>query len=111
VLGPARMGGRSLRPLLDRLKRENAVGRAWLLAKTDTRARGWVLHLLVIERSTTLDQPGPRHAWPELRALLDPPFPCRVIDLSHPDWTGPRRMDLVQQFQETTGARIHASRG
>jgi hypothetical protein len=109
VMGPARLGSRTLRPLLERLKRERAVGRAWLLAKTDTRARGWLLHLLVIERSTSLDQPGPYHGWPELRALLDPPFPCHVIDLSHPDWTGPRRMDLVQQIQETAGGRIHAA--
>lgn len=108
-LGPARLGSRTLRPLLERLKRERAVGRAWLLAKTDTRARGWLLHLLVIERSTSLDQPGPYHDWPQLRALLDPPFPCRVIDLSHPDWVGPKRMDLVQQIQETGGGRIHAA--
>ncbi|MEK8033011.1 hypothetical protein AACH06_19485 [Ideonella sp. DXS29W] len=111
LLGPAKMGGRSLRPLLDRLKREPAVGRAWLLAKTDTRARGWVLHLLVIERSTSLEQPGPRHEWAELQALLDAPVICRVIDLSHPDWIGPRRMDLVQQIQETSGGRIYAARG
>lgn len=109
-LGPARMGGRTLRPLLERLKREPAVGRAWLVSKTDTRANGWTLHLLVIERSTSLEQPGPRHDWAELRALLDPPFPCRVIDLTHPDWIGPRRMDLVQQFQETAGGRIYATR-
>lgn len=107
--GPARLGSRALRPLLERLKRERAVGRAWLVAKTDTRARGWVLHLLVIERSTSLDQPGPYHGWPELRALIDPPFPCRVIDLTHPDWTGPRRMDQVQQIMDTGGARIHAA--
>jgi hypothetical protein len=111
ILGPAKMGGRTLRPLLERLKREPAIGRAWLLAKTDTRARGWVLHLLVIERSTSLDQPGPRHEWAELLALLDAPVSCHVIDLSHPDWTGPRRMDLVQQFQSTAGGRIYASRG
>lgn len=109
-LGPARMGGRTLRPLLERLKRERAVGRAWLLAKTDTRARGWVLHLLVIERSNSLEQPGPRHDWADLRALLDPPFPCRVIDLSHPDWSGPGRMDVVQQVFDTAGGRIHAAR-
>lgn len=109
LLGPARMGGRALRPLLDRLKREPAIGRAWLLAKTDTRARGWVLHLLVIERSTSLNQPGPRHEWNELVALLDAPAICQVIDLSHPDWLGPRRMDLVSQFQETAGGRIYAS--
>lgn len=109
ILGPAKMGGRSLRPLLERLKREPAIGRAWLLAKTDTRARGWVLHLLVIERSTSLDQPGPRHEWNELVALLDAPVSCHVIDLSHPDWTGPRHMDVVQQFQETAGGRIYAS--
>ena len=108
TLMPARLSARTLRPLLDRLHREPAVGRAWLFAKTDTRAHGWVLHLLVIERSNSLDQPGPRHEWPALRALLDPPFPCRVIDLSHPDWTGPRRMDLVQQFHDTGGGRIHA---
>jgi hypothetical protein len=110
ILTTAKMGGRTLRPLLERLKRERAVGRAWLLAKTDTRARGWVLHLLVIERSTSLDQPSPYHEWPGLRALLDPPFPARVIDLAHPDWTGPKRMDLVQQILETSGGRIHASR-
>jgi hypothetical protein len=110
-LGPARLGGRTLRPLLERLKRERAVGRAWLLAKTDTRARGWVLHLLVVERSTSLQQPGPRHDWPALRALIDPPFPCAVIDLSHPDWAGPRHMDIVQQIFDTSGGRIHASRG
>ena len=110
ILGPAKMGGRTLRPLLERLKREPAVGRAWLVAKTDTRVRGWVLHLLVIERSTSLEQPSPHHEWAELRALLDPPFPTRVIDLSHPDWTGPKRMDLVQQIFDTNGARIHASR-
>jgi hypothetical protein len=108
-VGPARLGSRTLRPLLERLKRERAVGRAWLLAKTDTRARGWLLHLLVIERSTSLDQPGPYHDWPQLRALIDPPFPCRVIDLSHPDWTGPKRMDLVQQIHETGGGRIYAA--
>lgn len=110
VLGPARLGGRTLRPLLERLKREKAIGRAWLLAKTDTRARGWTLHLLVLERSHSLEQPGPFHPWDELRALLDPPFPCRVIDLSHPDWTGPQRMDLVRQIQDTAGSRIHALR-
>ncbi len=109
VLGPARLGGRTIRPLLERLKREPAVGRAWLFSKTDTRALGWVLHLLVIERSHTLDQPNQRHAWPELRAVLDPPYPCHVIDLSHPDWTGHRRMDLVQQFHDTSGGRIHAA--
>jgi hypothetical protein len=108
-ISPARLGSRTLRPLLERLKRERAVGRAWLVAKTDTRARGWVLHLLVIERSTSLDQPGPYHDWPELRALLDPPFPCRVVDLTHPDWTGPKRMDLVQQIKDLGGGRIHAS--
>lgn len=108
ALTPARLSGRALRPLLGRLRREPAVGRAWLFAKTDTRARGWVLHLLVIERSNSLDQPGPRHEWAELRAMLDPPHPCRVIDLSHPDWTGPKRMDIVQQFMDTSGGRIHA---
>lgn len=108
ALTPARLSARALRPLLDRLRREPAVGRAWLFAKTDTRARGWVLHLLVVERSNSLDQPGPRHEWAELRALLDPPHPCRVIDLSHPDWTGPKRMDIVQQFMDTAGGRIHA---
>lgn len=108
ALTPARLSARALRPLLDRLRREPAVGRAWLFAKTDTRARGWVLHLLVIERSNSLDQPGPRHEWAELRALLDPPHPCRVIDLSHPDWLGPKRMDIVQQFMDTAGGRIHA---
>ncbi|HJV71198.1 hypothetical protein [Ideonella sp.] len=110
VLGPARLGGRTLRPLLERLKREPAIGRAWLLAKTDTRARGWVLHLLVVERSNSLEQPGPRHDWADLRALLDPPFPCFVIDLLHPDWTGPKHMDVVQQIFDTAGGRIHASR-
>jgi hypothetical protein len=108
ALTPARLSARALRPLLGRLRREPAVGRAWLFAKTDSRARGWVLHLLVIERSNSLDQPGPRHGWSELRALLDPPHPCQVIDLSHPDWTGPKRMDLVQQFMDTEGGRIHA---
>lgn len=108
ALTPARLSARALRPLLERLRREPAVGRAWLFAKTDTRARGWVLHLLVIERSNSLDQPGPRHEWAELRALLDPPHPCRVIDLSHPDWLGPKRMDIVQQFMDTAGGRIHA---
>lgn len=110
TLSPARMGGRTLRPLLDRLSREPAVGRAWLLAKTDTRALGWVLHLLVIERSTSLNQPGPRHDWADVRALLDPPFPCHVIDLSNPEWTGPHRMDLVQKVKDQAGARIYASR-
>lgn len=110
TLGPPRVGSRSLRPLLERLKQEPAIGRTWLVAKTDTRARGWVLHLLVIERSTALEQPGPFHDWTELLGLVEPPWPCRVIDLAHPDWRGPQRMDIVDRFQQTEGSRIHAGR-
>ncbi|WP_148289912.1 hypothetical protein [Ideonella sp. B508-1] len=106
---PGGLPARVLRPVLTLLQGEHAVGRAWLWRKTSTMAKGWALHLLVIERSRTLVQPDPQVWGPELTRQLAEALPLDwcVIDLAHPEWKPLDRADLVQQFRADDAQCIH----
>ena len=106
---PGGLPARVLRPVLALLQTEHAVGRAWHWRKTSTMAKGWVLHLLVIERSRTLVQPDPQVWGPELTRQLAEALPLDwcVIDLAHPEWKPLDRTDLVQQFRADDAQCIH----
>lgn len=107
ALGAATLSPRVLREPLRVLAQDAAVGRAWLLRKTSPAARGWVLHLLVVERSQALRQPDRRHWWHSLHERIPLPFNFMVLDLAHPYWVDPARIDLVNQFRDTAGACIY----
>lgn len=106
---PGGLPTRVLRPVLALLQGEHAVGRAWHWRKTSTMAKGWALHLLVIERSRTLVQPDPQVWGPELARQLAEALPLDwcVIDLAHPEWKPLDRADLVQQFRADDAQCIH----
>jgi hypothetical protein len=106
---PGGLPARVLRPVLALLQTEHAVGRAWHWRKTSTMAKGWVLHLLVIERSRTLVQPDPQVWGPELTQQLTEALPLDwcVVDLAHPEWKPLDRADLVQQFRADEAQCIH----
>ena len=106
---PGGLPARVLRPVLALLQTEHAVGRAWHWRKTSTMAKGWVLHLLVIERSRTLVQPDPQVWGPELTRQLAEALPLDwcVVDLAHPEWKPLDRTDLVQQFRADDAQCIH----
>ncbi|WP_374584010.1 hypothetical protein [Ideonella dechloratans] len=106
---PGGLPTRVLRPVLALLQGEHAVGRAWHWRKTSTMAKGWALHLLVIERSRTLVQPDPQVWGPELTRQVAEALPLDwcVIDLAHPDWKPLDRADLVQQFRADDAQCIH----
>lgn len=106
---PGGLPARVLRPVLALLQTEHAVGRAWHWRKTSTMAKGWVLHLLVIERSRTLVQPDPQVWGPELTRQLAQALPLDwcVVDLAHPEWKPLDRADLVQQFRADEAQCIH----
>lgn len=109
TLRPADLPASALQPVQALLQGEHAVGRAWLWRKTSTQAKGWALHLLVIERSRTLMQPEPQ-GWgaalaPRLAQAL--PLDWWVVDLAHPDWKALHRRDLVQQFRANDATLIH----
>ncbi|WP_374428981.1 hypothetical protein [Ideonella dechloratans] len=106
---PGGLPTRVLRPVLALLQGEHAVGRAWHWRKTSTMAKGWALHLLVIERSRTLVQPDPQVWGPELTRQLAEALPLDwcVIDLAHPEWKPLDRADLVQQFRADDAQCIH----
>jgi len=106
-----RFSKRVLHPLLDMLRRETAVGRAFLVQKSAAAAPGWRFCLLVIERARgTLGQPDAADWWEELRERV--PLPCAfmVIDLAHPYWKDSERAPLVRQITETPDACIYAGR-
>jgi hypothetical protein len=106
---PGGLPARVLRPVLALLQGEHAVGRAWHWRKTSTMAKGWALHLLVIERSRTLVQPDPQVWGPELTQQLAEALPLDwcVVDLAHPEWKPLDRADLVQQFRADDAQCIH----
>lgn len=109
TLRPADLPASVLQPVQALLQGEHAVGRAWLWRKTSTQAKGWALHLLVIERARTLVQPEPQ-GWgaalaPRLAQAL--PLDWWVVDLAHPDWKALNRRDLVQQFRANDATLIH----
>ena len=106
---PGGLPARVLRPVLALLQGEHAVGRAWHWRKTSTMAKGWALHLLVIERSRTLVQPDPQVWGPALTQRLTEALPLDwcVIDLAHPEWKPLDRADLVQQFRADEAQCIH----
>lgn len=107
VLSAATLSPRVLREALRVLANDEAVGRAWLLRKTSPAARGWVLHLLVVERSQALLQPDRQQWWKSLHERVPLPFNFMVLDLAHPYWADPTRTDLVNQFRDTAGACIY----
>lgn len=107
AVSAATLSPRVLRETLRVLAQDEAVGQAWLLRKTSPAARGWVLHLLVVERSRALLQPDRRQWWQSLHERIPLPFNFMVLDLAHPYWADPARIDLVNQFRDTAGACIY----
>lgn len=104
-----RLPSRTLKPMVEMLKQEHAVGRAWVWRKTSTQAKGWALHLLVIERSRTLMQPDTDTWYETLRQRIELPLDWLVIDLSHPYWKKIARSDLVLQFRSNEDACVYQS--
>jgi Zn-dependent protease with chaperone function len=108
---PQPFGKRVLRPLLDMLRREPGVGRAFLVMKTATAAPGWRFAVLVVERSgALLGQPDKMSWWETLREQTQLPCPFMVIDLAHPFWSDKDRAPLVRQMLEVRDACIHIGR-
>ena len=101
---------RTLRPVLDVLRRESAVGRAFLLRKSAAAAPGWRFCVLVIERARSRGGPDAGHWWAEMRDRIDLPCPFMVVDLAHPFWKDDARAALVRQMLDTSGACIYAGR-
>jgi hypothetical protein len=96
---------------MDMLRREPAVGRAFLVQSFAPGVSGWRLCLLVIERATGLiGQPDAGQWWGELEERLDLPCRCMVVDLAHPFWADAARARLVRQITETPDACIYAGR-
>jgi Zn-dependent protease with chaperone function len=107
---PPALSKRVLRPVVDLLRREPAVGRAFLVRKPSGAAPGWRFCVLVIERARTLGGPDPEHWWAELRDRIDLPCAFMVIDLAHPFWKDDARAPLVKQMTGVPGACIYAGR-
>jgi Zn-dependent protease with chaperone function len=102
---------RVLKPLVDMLRRESAVGRAFLVRKPAHTVPGWRFCMLVIERSRgSLGQPDAADWWEHLRERVQLPCACMVIDLAHPFWKSSERAPLVQQITQTPGACIYTGR-
>ncbi|TDM06248.1 MAG: hypothetical protein C4K60_16720 [Ideonella sp. MAG2] len=101
---------RVLRPILDVLRREPAVGRAFLLKRTASQAAGWSLYLLVVERKRGVPQPDPQHWWQALEEQIDMPLRLMVADLDHPHWANPARQPLVEHIKRIEGACIYSGR-
>ncbi len=104
------LGPRGLRPVLDVLRREPAVGRAFLVEKTVQAAAGWRFGLVVVERARGHGGSKASHLWSELRERIDLPFPFMVIDLAHDFWKDDARRQVVRQITETPGACIYSGR-
>lgn len=101
---------RVLRPILDVLRREPAVGRAFFLKRTVSHAAGWSLYLLVIERKPGGAQPDAQHWWQALDEQIDMPLRLMVVDLEHPHWASPARQPLVEHIKRIEGACIYSGR-
>jgi hypothetical protein len=107
---PCGLSRRALRPLLDLLRKEKAVGRAFVVRKLALAAEGWRFCVVVIERTRGLGQPDARRWWLELHERIDLPCPFMVIDLGHPYWRDPARAGLVTQLLETPQACVYSGR-
>ena len=92
------------------LQSQPSVGRAWMFRKTHSQCSGWVLHLLVIERSKVLGQPDPHTWWRWLRQRINLPLQFMVVDLANPFWTALARSDLVAQFRSADEACFYRAR-
>lgn len=101
---------RVLRPILDVLRREPAVGRAFFLQRGASQAAGWSLYLLVVERKQGAPQPDAQHWWQTLDAQIDMPLRLMVVDLEHPHWASPARQPLVEHIKRIEGACIYSGR-
>lgn len=110
VLAPSRLSPRLLRPAVALLQSQPSVGRAWMFRKTHSQCSGWVLHLLVIERSKVLGQPDPHTWWRWLRQRIDLPLQFMVVDLANPFWTALARSDLAAQFRSSDEACFYRAR-
>ena len=102
---------RVLKPVIDMLRRESAVGRAFLVEKPAAAAPGWRFCVLVIERTRgALGQPDAADWWEHLRQRVQLPCAFMVVDLAHPFWKDPARAPLVRQITDTPGACIYTGR-
>ncbi|WP_372525005.1 M48 family metallopeptidase [Piscinibacter sp.] len=106
----AALSKRALRPVVDLLRREPAVGRAFLVRKSSAGTPSWRFCVLVIERARLIAQPDAQRWWAELRERIDLPCPFMVVDLAHPFWKDDKQAPLVRQILETRGALIYAGR-
>ena len=107
---PHGLGPRALLPLLDLLRRESAVGRAFLVRKTSHLANGWHFCIVIVERSSVLGQPSAQTWWEELRERIELPCLFMVIDLAYPFWKDAAQAGLVQQMIDVPGACIYSGR-
>lgn len=107
---PSGLGRRVLRPLQDLLRGEKAVGRAFVVRKSDAAAAGWRFCVVVIERSKVLGQPDPTHWWEELRDRIELPCPFMVVDLAHPYWRARERAGVVRQMLAVRDACVYGGR-
>lgn len=107
---PSGLGRRALRPLQDLLRGEKAVGRAFVVRKSDAAAPGWRFCIVVVERSKVLGQPDAAHWWEELRDRIDLPCPFMVVDLAHPFWAASERKAIVKQMLDVPNACVYAGR-
>ena len=107
---PSGLGRRALRPLQDLLRGEKAVGRAFVVRKTEASAPEWRFCVVVIERSKVLGQPDATHWWEELRERIDLPCPFMVVDLAHPYWTASERAPVIRQMLDVPDACVYAGR-
>ena len=102
---------RVLKPVIDMLRRESAVGRAFLVEKPAAAAPGWRFCVLVIERTRgALGQPDAADWWEHLRERVQLPCAFMVVDLAHPFWKDPARAPLVRQITDTPGACVYTGR-
>ncbi|NDY90647.1 M48 family metalloprotease [Ideonella livida] len=99
-----------LREALHDFRSEPGVGAVYLWRKTDPRAPGWVMHLVVIERSGTWLQAAKDSWWAHWLDRLQLPFDFMVLDLAHPAWRQTDRRDLVALFTGTPEACIYRRR-
>ena len=102
---------RVLKPVIDMLRSERAVGRAFLVQKAASAAPGWRFCILVVERAPgKLGQPDAADWWEHLRDRVHLPCAFMVADLAHPFWKDAARAPLVKQITETNGACIYTGR-
>ncbi len=102
---------RVLNPVIDMLRRESAVGRAFLVEKPARAAPGWRFCVLVVERARgSLGQPDAADWWERLRERVQLPCAFMVVDLAHPFWKDEARAPLVRQITDTPGACIYTGR-